>query len=175
MLSLCLELLERFIHNILYFSTFILLKVKVSYCIVGHTHEEIDAIIGTVISHLRGKNIETFEDFRRECNAAILKQQACIHGVDMLVGIPDYDETFKGINEHNIQGISSCHEFRLSSDISGIGVKLHYKELSTDIGWFPRPIQVSDSFKDTWNSIFNCSIRNQGSPVSHSKIMICNL
>ena len=28
-------------------------KLKMSYCLVGHTHEDIDALIGTVISRLR--------------------------------------------------------------------------------------------------------------------------
>jgi len=37
--------------------------VKISYCLVGHTHEDIDAIIGNVITYLRSKNIPTLTDF----------------------------------------------------------------------------------------------------------------
>jgi hypothetical protein len=139
--------------------------VKVSFCIVGHTHEDIDALIGTVVSHLRGKNLETFEDFRRECNEAIINEFAAIHGVDLLIGLPNYTKFFEGVNENNIKGIQKAHEFRISADKNGQGIKLHYKELVTDIGWLPRPVPVSESFKDAWVSEFQCSVKDQGYPV----------
>ncbi len=118
-----------------------------------------------MVSHLRGKNLETFEDFKRECNEAILNARAIMHGVDMLIGIPNYSKFFEGANANEINGLQKAHEFRISSSKDGQGVKLHYKELVTDVGWLPRPVPVSDSFKDTWKSEFECSVKNQGEPV----------
>ncbi len=110
--------------------------------------------------------METFEDFRRECNEAIMNELAVIHGVDMIIGLPNYDKFFKGINDKNIKGLHKAHEFRIVADANGQGVRLHYKELVTDIGWLPRPVPVSESFQDTWSPEFKCSVRNQGEPVT---------
>ena len=51
-------------------------KVKVSYCVVGHTHEDVDAIIGTVISHLRKRDIQSFTVFEEEVRKSINKHNA---------------------------------------------------------------------------------------------------
>jgi hypothetical protein len=141
------------------------MQVKVSFCLVGHTHEDIDAIIGTVVSHLRGKNLETFEDLKRESIESIVRQKALMHGVDMLVGVPDYGKHFEGANGEEVVGLQSAHEFRISSNSTCDGVQLHYKELVSDVGWLPRPVPVSNNFKSSWDEEFECSKKNQGKPV----------
>ena len=56
-------------------------------------------------------------------------------------------------------------EDRMWSNLTGDGIQLHYKELVSDVGWLPRPVPVSDSFKSSWDSEFRCSKQNQGKPV----------
>ena len=53
-------------------------KVKVSYCVVGHTHNTqlLDAIIGTVITHLRKRDIQSFTLFDEEVRKSINKNNA---------------------------------------------------------------------------------------------------
>ena len=51
-------------------------KVKVSYCVVGHTHEDIDAIIGTVVTYLRNVDIQSFSMFDRHVRDAVNKHNA---------------------------------------------------------------------------------------------------
>jgi hypothetical protein len=109
--------------------------------------------------------LETFEDLKRESIEAIVQQSAMMHGVDMLVGIPNYGKHFDGANEAEVSGLQSAHEFRISSNLTGDGIQLHYKELVSDVGWLPRPVPVSDSFKSSWDSEFRCSKQNQGKPV----------
>lgn len=146
----------------------LLMQVKVSFCLVGHTHEDIDAIIGTVVSHLRGKNLETFEDLKRESIESIVRQKALMHGVDMLVGVPDYGKHFEGANGEEVVGLQSAHEFRISSNSTCDGVQLHYKELVSDVGWLPRPVPVSDTFSSSWATAFESSKKNQGKPVIYT-------
>lgn len=79
-------------------------KVKISYLKVGHTHDDIDAIIGNVITHLRSLDIGTFSEFRQACYDAIRKDGSSVLGVDRLIGIPDYDSIFSDFNQSSIVG-----------------------------------------------------------------------
>ena len=59
-------------------------KVTVSYCVVGHTHEDIDAIIGTVITYLRNHDIQSFHHFDRTVRHAINKKHAQVNNFGVI-------------------------------------------------------------------------------------------
>lgn len=46
--------------------------VKIAYLVVGHSHTDIDRIIGLVSSYLKKKDIFTYEDFMRYAKVSIL-------------------------------------------------------------------------------------------------------
>jgi hypothetical protein len=140
-------------------------KIKLSYCLTNHTHEDVDAIIGNVIAHLRGKNIRTFEELKLECMKAIETEGAVVEDVAIACGIPNYDTVFENFNDHKIVGLSEAHEIRITSNSDGDGIQLFYKELVTDIGWLPRPILPDESQKNIWEANFVSKYKNQGKPV----------
>lgn len=79
-----------------------------SYLVVGHTHEDVDACIGTVVTRLRALDIPTFSKFRVECLAAITKEGGTVLDVEQVVGMPDYDEMFRDFG--NVNGnVFSCY------------------------------------------------------------------
>jgi len=78
-------------------------QVKVSYLVVGHTHEDVDACIGTVVTYLRTLDIPTFSKFREECMAAIRQEGGTVIDVERVIGMPDYDNMFQ--NFGNLPGI----------------------------------------------------------------------
>ena len=41
------------------------LQVKITFLVVGHTHCDIDRIIGLVTTFMRSKDVVTYEDFER--------------------------------------------------------------------------------------------------------------
>jgi len=85
--------------------TGIVRKVKISYLKVGHTHDDIDAIIGNVATHLRSLDVPTFSEFQEACRTAIKKDFSNVLGVDRLIGISDYDSIFSDFNSMSVQGM----------------------------------------------------------------------
>jgi len=86
-------------------------KVKVSYLIVGHTHEDIDALIGiqnifilaiilsrlhigSIVTKLRVQDISTIEEFKQKVLAALKTSHGKVKDVQVVLGIPDYDKMF---------------------------------------------------------------------------------
>jgi hypothetical protein len=147
-------------------------KVKLSFCITGHTHEDIDAIIGNVISHLRGKDLVTFEELKTECLKAIEQQHAVVEDVALVCGMPNYDILFHDFNNKQISGISEAHELRMTSNLKGDGILFNYKEDVTDLGWLPRPIMPDESEKHIWKQHFTSKYVNQGDPVISMNLQI---
>ena len=70
-------------------------KVKLSYLEVGHTHDDYDAIIGTIGSHICNLDLATFEDYKAACIGAITKDGSLVLAVEKIVGISDYDRLFQ--------------------------------------------------------------------------------
>ena len=130
-------------------------KVKVSYCVVGHTHEDIDAIIGTVITFLRARNVLTFAEFRAACIASISKVYSKLLDVDQLISIPSYSSILEGFCDGNINGISSAHVVRLTAKSDRSGINMHYQESCQEDGYYPRPIQVMTIDPDMWKCCHN--------------------
>ncbi len=81
-------------------------KAKLSYLIVGHTHDDIDAIIGNVVSYLRKLDLLSFEILKKGCEEAISKEGSTVIDVNQVVGITDFDALFFDVNQQDIKGIS---------------------------------------------------------------------
>ena len=58
-------------------------KVKVNFLGVGHTHEDIDALIGSVVTKLRVEDLRTFKERVQDIKRAS-KRRARIYRYDRL-------------------------------------------------------------------------------------------
>lgn len=94
-------------------------KVKLSYLEVGHTHDDYDAIIGTIGSYITNLDLATFEDYKTACIEAITKQGSLVLAVERIVGITDYDRLFQDFNSSKVTGkrplIFDIKQFAFSS------------------------------------------------------------
>lgn len=80
-------------------------KVKLSYLEVGHTHDDYDAIIGTISSHITTLDLPTFEMYKAACMEAITKDGSVVLAVEKIIGITDYDRMFQDFNNCDVTGI----------------------------------------------------------------------
>ncbi len=72
-------------------------KVKISYLLVGHTHEDIDSIIGVICSHLRRMDVWTLTTLANAIREALSKDGSKVMDVFTWYGIPDYASVFKNV------------------------------------------------------------------------------
>jgi hypothetical protein len=98
---------------------------------VGHTHADVDALIGTIISYLRNVDQMSPEEFAEAVGEACKSANGAIDGVENSLSTPDYDAQFgsKRIRK-DIDGITECREIRLSEGLSSDHVMMHYKVIS---------------------------------------------
>ena len=83
------------------------IQVKLSYLRVGHTHDDIDAVIGNVVSYIRGLDIASFAEFQDACMKAIKKEGGAVLGIRRLIGIADYKSIFSDcMNKLDVNGIN---------------------------------------------------------------------
>lgn len=83
------------------------MQVKLSYLRVGHTHDDIDGIIGNVVSHIRSLDIASFAEFQEACMESITKEGGAVLGIRRLYGIADYKSIFSDcMKKLNVQGIN---------------------------------------------------------------------
>ena len=76
-----------------------LLQVKLSYLVVGHTHCDIDRIIGLVAVYMRTHDVITYEDFERFAKQSFKAQDFTpVLAVDHIIAMTDYDELFDSEN-----------------------------------------------------------------------------
>ena len=90
-------------------------KIKVNYLEVGHTHEDIDAWIGNVVTHLRKTDIRTFEQRMKAIKLAIKKDESQVKAVEEVIGITDYEAAVKSFQNPKLGGISVIKEFRITN------------------------------------------------------------
>ena len=114
-------------------------KVKVNYLIVGHTHEDIDALIGTIVAKLRALDLPALSVYEKEVKASVLMESAQIQGVQHLIGIPDYDKLFKDCIPSTVSGILRVKELRITATEEGL-MEIYYKSNSVKEGWYPKPL-----------------------------------
>ena len=65
-------------------------KVKINFLEVGHTHEDIDALIGSVVVKLRKEDHPTFVSRMKAICTALTEADAQIKAVEEVIGITDY-------------------------------------------------------------------------------------
>jgi hypothetical protein len=89
-------------------------KVKLSYSLAGHGHDDGDADIGTASSHICNIPLPDFESLRSGIKEAFKTAFASTTEVFQIVGITDYDAMFG----HEIQ--------EMSQSITGIFQPIQY-------------------------------------------------
>ena len=142
--------------------------MKASFLLVGHTHDDVDAVIGSVISYLRGVDIFSFAEFEAACKLAISSVEALsrVVRVERVVGITDYEEIF-ATHTAGLQlvGITNLQEARISVNTVG-AVQVLYKDDVTTTGWFPRPVPHYQC--SLWRTAFPHpdAASNAGNPLS---------
>lgn len=130
-------------------------KVKYSFLLVGHTHDDIDAIIGTVVTYLRSLDSWSFAEFVEACKTAVKSGSALSRVVDVqrLVGITDYVAIFADVSaSFDIKGITCISEARITAAADG-SISLLYKDDVTVTGWMPRPVPLAYC-PHIWNRVF---------------------
>lgn len=84
---------------------YLILQVKLSYLEVGHTHDDYDAIIGTIAAHIANLDLPTFDDYKSACMEALSKQGSIVLAVEKIIGMCDYDRLFRDFNTSDVKGI----------------------------------------------------------------------
>ena len=125
-------------------------KIKVSYLLVGHTHEDVDAIIGKVLGAMRKFDMFTFRAYEEQADASLLKLKCRILGIQRIIGIPDYDIIFRDFNRSSIQGLSDIQQMRILAEPDGSRLSIHYRTDCTVPAWLPSPFPQSIMFSNLW-------------------------
>ena len=127
-------------------------KVKVNYLIVGHTHEDTDALIGTIVAKLRAQDLPSLSVYAAQVKSSVRLECAQIQDVKHVIGIPDYDEIFKNCIPKTVSGILRIKELRITAAEDG-QIQMYYKSNSVKEGWYPKPL---DDFAkpDVWERLF---------------------
>ena len=128
-------------------------KIKVNYLEVGHTHEDIDALIGSIVVKLRSMNLPTFDMRMCAIEKAISKAEASINAVEEAMGITDYESSLLEYFPP-ITGVMQVKVLRITADEDGVP-SLLYKSNSTIDGWYPRPFEQLEDMSAIGNHFVN--------------------
>ena len=139
-------------------------KIKVNFLEVGHTHEDIDALIGSIVTKLRAMDLPTFEARMNAIQDALTKAEAHIKAVEEVVGIPDYGASLDTFFP-TLSGISKVKEFRITMDSTLQKPVFLYKSDPTVDGWYPRPFERMHDF-DAIGEVFKHPDSEAGFPTS---------
>jgi hypothetical protein len=95
--------------------------------IVGHTHADVDALIGTIVSYLRNVDQMSPKEFAEAVGRACSSANGSIDGIENTLSTPDYESNF-GANRlrTDFDGITEAREIRLSCSC-GDYVEMLYK------------------------------------------------
>ena len=112
---------------------------------MGHTHEDIDQLIGAIVTYLRTRNLPTVEILITALKLALHDEEGKVKDVVLVIGVTDYDELFAGVRKEGLQGISEAKVLRFSANELG-KVCTFYKVCNSQDGWFPKPIEDTHCF-----------------------------
>ena len=137
-------------------------KIKINFLEVGHTHEDIDALIGSVVMKLRRQDLPTLDSRVDAICSALKNEEAKIRFVEEAMGITDYE---KGLSDLllPLPGIMAVKEIRITADHDGVPAFL-YKSNSTIDGWYPRPFEPTHDMLQG-NQVFKHFNSDAGSAV----------
>jgi hypothetical protein len=143
-LAFCASLVERGVFQ----------KVKLSYLVVGHTHEDIDqyfSVISRFIKHIL-KTIMCPSEFVAALRSAFSTPGCvpkCVEEIQYCYdtsSLTDYlDPSFSRFNLHECTG-DKCHYFLIRKDSNG-NATLQYKLKRYSNALYPRKFQVGDDFE----------------------------
>jgi hypothetical protein len=120
-------------------------KFKISYLIVGHTHEDIDGTIGNAATTLRPEDVYSLSNMNAYL-AETYKNLACKHfRFKVNVGCMNYEPLLEIINKSLSKdvpnkNIATMREIRLTASADLKSVEMLYTDDSTKGGWYPRGI-----------------------------------
>ena len=136
-------------------------KIKVNFLEVGHTHEDIDALIGSVVTKLRPADLRTFEERINAIKNALNRiEEGHVKDVEEVIGISDYEVALANYTPPGITGLMQIKEFRIKANADGDPVFL-YKSNSTIDGWLPKPFDKTENFKEV-EKVFKHPDQRQG-------------
>ena len=139
-------------------------KVKVNFLEVGHTHEDIDALIGSVVTKLRQLDLRTFEERVEAIKSALNHMETGqVKDVQEIIGMTDFESGLDNIFPKQLTGLMEIKEFRVSANVDGDIIFL-YKSNSTIDGWLPKPFEKTEDFEEL-AKVFKHPDPNQGAPV----------
>lgn len=114
-----------------------------------------DRIIGLVTNTMRLNDITDPEVFEKLCKEAFVdeRHKTTPRKVEQVIGITDYEKLFDSKSANKVQQLQYLHTastFMLIRDETGEKVHLYYKHDSTEKGWLPRPVIVTNTYNETW-------------------------
>ena len=99
-----------------------------SYLIVGHTHADVDALIGTIILYLRNVDQLSPHEFADAVGKACKSKDGTIEAIENRLATPDYEANFELRRmKADFDGITECREIRMSASNDNDGVVMYYK------------------------------------------------
>ena len=122
-------------------------KVKLSFLVVGHTHEDIDGCFGVLSRQIAGKKIVTLSEMRREINRVFPRVEVVTAKSDYKRWIGGMDGQGRYVKKKHfhpdvLKYTSRPHVFRFKSGADG-KVQMHYKKYMSSTKWFPSKIEPS--------------------------------
>ena len=104
------------------------LQIKVSFLIVGHTHADVDALIGTIVSYLRNVDQMSPEEFAEAVGKACRSEDGTIEAIENSLSTMDYESVFGAERmRKDFDGLPEVREIRLTRDADTDGVIMYYK------------------------------------------------
>ena len=128
-------------YNMLFWSALtakgIFREVRVSFLIVGHTHEDVDAMFGRFGQRLKIEDCHTLPDLM----ASFMKAGDPTIVPSLIHEVADFKEWVKGyyheFGQDRLVGHSKAHQFRFYVDNQGVPL-MQYKVFCTDPSWAPQ-------------------------------------
>ena len=97
---------------------------------MGHTHADVDALIGTIVSYLRNVDQMAPSEFAKVVGEACKSNDGSIDSIENTLATPDYESYFGQCKlRSDFEGVTECREIRLTNDDSDDSVKMYYKVL----------------------------------------------
>ena len=105
------------------------LQIKLSFLMVGHTHEDIDQMFSCFSRHLAKHDARTIPELFSEMESAYISKPIC----EQLLHMFDVKQWLHGHTEANISGHVYQHQFKI--EMKDGKVVTYYKKWSTTKNW----------------------------------------
>ena len=110
-------------------------EVYINFLIVGHTHEDIDALFGRWSTRLKTRDYPTLPLLMKsfmDCET----EPVIPHLIEEVPNFKAFVEGYLGRGGQNLEGHSKMQQFKFHMDPSGWPV-MEYKHMCTDKKWLP--------------------------------------